>query len=259
MISIPNLEKYWTERHKHYLGLQWANDATLKAAFVGFCLEQLADVGAVLDLGCGHGEIGNLFQALGYTTHGIDICPQPGCRLAALRADIEDNAPSVLPLDAQYDLITARMVFHHLLAKPHAEIIASYLPFLKTGGHFAICEGVPPAGCEEWYAKMFALKEERLTLTLSDLITSLTDAGLNNIASKTFTLPDVSIGNWLRNSALDQATQDKIYAMHRDAPPLVKHAYRMREVKPPRSVNGIESDILCTFTYTLVRGEKTGG
>jgi ubiquinone/menaquinone biosynthesis C-methylase UbiE len=149
--------------------------------------------------------------------------------------------------DGWFDKVVARMVFHHLMPDPVAAMRECFR-VTKPGGLMVVSEGVPPdPSLKDWYARMFALKEERLTFLAEDLERLLEMGGFAPHGPIRHVTPQVSIGNWLKKSGLDAATQRQIYQMHLDMSPEGKAAYRMTVTA---------DDIRCDFTFITAVGWK---
>ena len=146
-----------------------------------------------------------------------------------------------------FDKVTARMIFHHLI-KSSDQAARECYRVLKPGGTMVLSEGVPPSrSLSDWYTRMFALKEERLTFFEEDLVALMRAGGFDIERGHTHISPQVSIGNWLRNSGLPQEQQDKIMQMHLDLDETGKQHYNMAL---------IGDDILCDFKYLVLVGRK---
>ena len=111
-----------------------------------------------------------------------------------------------------------------------------------------ISEGVPPdRSLADWYTRMFALKEERLTFFEDDLVRAMKDGGLDVIRVITHISPQISIGNWLRSSGLSQERQEMIMQMHLDLDEAGKQFYNIKLT---------EDDVLCDFKFAILVGRK---
>ena len=131
--------------------------------------------------------------------------------------------------DEVFDKFTTRMVFHHIVERSD-EAMAECYRVLKRGGRIILSEGVPPCKeVKEDYARIFRLKEDRVTFLEEDLQALLERAGFVNVEVQTIRLKHMSVRNWLSNSGLPEETQEKIFRMHADARPYFKKAYDMVE------------------------------
>ena len=101
-----------------------------------------------------------------------------------------------------FDLVTARMCFHHIAHQEKA--INETVRILKQRGKFVISEGIPPLGVRKFYTKMFKIKEKRRTYTIDDLVELLESGELKNINIEIHKMPSVSINKWLDNSGLEK-------------------------------------------------------
>ncbi len=238
-------ETDWTRRSGAYDRLQWVNDDRLLAEIVAAA----GTPRTVLDLGTGTGKVlSALRQSLGEGEFwGVDLnramldrIPEPdGLTLRCL--DIEDLGS--LPA-GHFDLVTARMVFHHTGDIDRAT--DGVVRLLRPGGRFILCEGVPPTlRCIDWYTEMFRHKEQRRTFTEVDLIHLLARHGFSEITTRTIVVRDASLNNWLENSGLPAENIAKIKHLHYAAPNFVKQDYEMRLTA---------DDCLMTWRFAVVCG-----
>jgi choline kinase/ubiquinone/menaquinone biosynthesis C-methylase UbiE len=243
-------ELFWATRSSGYERLDWASRR-------GY-LEQMVDCGqfeshhCVLDVGTGTGRVAFEVAPKVRQVIGVDISPdmlkqaqqRPGFDNVEFR--LGDTISLGLPPNS-FDRITARMVFHHLM-EDTAVAARECLRVLKPGGLIILSEGVPPhRSLEEWYTRMFALKEERLTFFEDDLACLLEQAGFEDIATYIHVSPQVSIRNWLENSGLPTTTQDEIYEMHLDLDEEQRRHYDMHV---------LPDDILVDLKFAILTGRK---
>jgi len=123
-----------------------------------------------------------------------------------------------------FDVVTARMVFHHILENTQGAMNECYR-IVRKGGRMVFSEGVPPSKeVREDYIEIFRLKEERLTFYEDDLIALMKGAGFENISLKTIVLPQMSVRNWLDNSGLSQSIKDQIFKLYVESKDYFKKA-----------------------------------
>ena len=146
-----------------------------------------------------------------------------------------------------FDIVTARMVFHHIMRDTKTAMDECYR-VLKKGGRVVLSEGIPPIPeVKNDYIKIFKLKEKRLTFLEDDLVNLMKKSGFKKIKVKEHVMKNFSISNWLMNSGAPQSKQDKIFEMHVTGSDLFKKAYKMK------IVNG---DCLIDVKNVIVVGEK---
>lgn len=242
---------YWSKRSSHFDKLNWVNNDKLLDSMLR-AMNTLDKNTKLLDAGTGTGTVLKAVHEISPDTEkvGIDICPtmlkkmdkRYGVKL------LQQDVYNLYGIENDtFDVVTARMLFHHLF-KP-LTAMSEIKRVLKPGGQCILCEGNPPnLEAREWYTEMFKYKEERVTLMESDLVNFFVEMGFVNIVSRTVILEGMSILNWLENSTENRDNNDIIYRMHRDAPDNIKHAYRMRFE---------ENDILMNWKFTIVSGEKS--
>jgi SAM-dependent methyltransferase len=98
----------------------------------------VADLGAVLDFGCGCGRVARHWGASGPEVHGcdynpvlVDWCARNLCSLRSARNELEPPLPHV---SGSFDLIYALSVFTHLDAELQGTWLDEYRRLLAPGG-----------------------------------------------------------------------------------------------------------------------------
>jgi ubiquinone/menaquinone biosynthesis C-methylase UbiE/choline kinase len=247
--TVIQIHTDWAARARRYDQLQWVNNDRLLGAMVAAATEQRAH--CVLDVGTGSGKVLlAVREALGGGEFwGVDLSPdmmrniprREGLTLRIGNVETLEGLP-----DGHFDLVTARMVFHHVDDLPRA--LRSIARVLRPGGRLIACEGVPPsARSVKWYTEMFHYKEDRRTLTEGDLIHAFARGGFREIRTDTVIMEKASLNNWLDNSGIPQRNIDVIKDMHFKAPPEIAADYDMQ------IVNG---DCLMTWRFAVVIGRK---
>ena len=242
-------QKFWAVRAEGYDQLEWASRQGYLQAFVAAGDFQPMDL--VLDVGTGTGIVAQAVSPFVAEVVGIDLSPEMLARAWASRVANEvfekgDVRRLRFP-DNWFDKVTARMVFHHLIEGGDQAMRECYR-VLKPGSVMVLSEGVPPdRSLRDWYTRMFALKEERLTFFEEDLVALMSNGGFDVEQVLTHVSPQVSISNWLRSSGLPQERQDRIMQMHLDLDERDKQHYSM-------TLTG--GDVLCDFKYVILVGRK---
>jgi phosphoenolpyruvate phosphomutase len=242
-------QEFWALRADGYGQLEWASREDYLLAFVAAGQFQPND--RVLDAGTGTGIVARAVSPLVSEVVGIDLSPKmleiARASRAANEVFEEGDVRDLHFPDNWFDKVTARMVFHHLIEKG-CQAMRECCRVLRPGGAMVLSEGVPPDySLKDWYTRMFALKEERLTFFEDDLVALMRSGGLDVEKTVVHVSPQVSIRNWLRNSGLPQERQDQIVRMHLDLDESGKQLYNM-------TITG--NDILCDFRYVTVVGRK---
>jgi len=238
----------WDLRAEKYDNLEWTNRDQYLEKFLKIC--DLKSDFSACDIGTGTGIIAQTLahycknvEAIDYSKSMLQIAKKK-----RLMDNINYNLMNAEKLELSsdiYDIVTARMCFHHIIHQEKA--IKECVRILKSGKKFVISEGIPPPGTRKFYTEMFRLKEKRRTYTIDDLVELLEHGGLRNINIEIHKMPGVSINNWLANSGKDKITCKKIYDMHLDCEDYVKKAYNMKILK---------GDIFMDWLIAIVSGEK---
>jgi ubiquinone/menaquinone biosynthesis C-methylase UbiE len=247
--SLGDIKQLWGHRARYYNCLSWAKDKGYLECFVHAGNFKSDDT--VLDVGTGTGIVAHALKNLVKNIIGIDISG------AMLKLASNRNRKNIVfkygditkpdfP-DGYFDKVTARMVFHHLGPQTHSAARQCYR-LLKHGGSMILSEGVPPHySLKDWYTRMFALKEKRLTFFKKDLVDILKKSGFHAVKTIEHTSPQMSIKNWLKNSAIPRKNQEKIFKMHLGLDARGKKMYNM---------TAAGDDVLVDFKYVIVVGEK---
>lgn len=227
--KVTQIHTDWTIRSRQYNRLQWVNNDSLL-----FGITEIAAAlrpARVLDVGTGTGKV--LFALKDTLQHGefwgIDssqsMLDKIDRKNEAVLKCVKLETTREIP-DEYFDLVTARMVFHHV--NDTAGALSNICRSLRKDGVMIICEGVPPTlRTVDWYTEMFRYKEDRKTVTEIDLINMLLRAGFEDIVTKTIVVHNCSLNNWLDNSGIPQENIDIIKRMHYEAPPYIRQDYDM--------------------------------
>lgn len=244
-------KKFWEKRAKNYDELQWTKRAEYIKAFIKMC-ETNSNMTA-LDLGTGTGTIACALSPIVKNIIGIDISMP-----MLLKAQKHNHTGNIeymiadirnLPfLDNSFNIITARMVFHHLITGINKAFTETYR-VLKPGGLFCLSEGVPPCRCvDSFYKTIFALKEKRRTFYPDELKELFIKWNFKDIKVKEHIMKHCSIKNWLQNSGqLSLETRNKIYNMHINLHKEGKKVYNMKVTS---------DDCLIDMKFIIVSGRK---
>jgi ubiquinone/menaquinone biosynthesis C-methylase UbiE/choline kinase len=247
--QLITIKTDWADRSETYNNIDWVNRGDTVSAMMA--MTDGFDVQVALDLGTGTGKIINAV----YKTfpdakcYGIDISLDMMSKMENKdKFDLREAFAEDLSCfeDNTFDLITARMVFHHIsnLDKACKEIYR----ILKPGGRLIVCEGTPPdRKSVSFYEEMFRYKEDRKTFLMDDLSNLLYKNGFSNIMVKAVFSANMSLNNWINNAGVPFRNRDIIRKMHFECEQHVKDAYNMRV---------IEDDIIMDWKFAVVCGEK---
>ena len=240
-------EQFWKVRSKAYNKLKWVNDKKYMDAFIKAA--EPNKTYKVLDVGTGTGIVAHTIAPFVKEVIGLDVSQAmlDNCNWKGNLYFVKEDIRNKLFNEGTFDLITARMVFHHILKNIGAAMNECYR-VLKNGGTFIISEGIPPhPDIRDDYEKIFKLKENRNVFLEKDLIDMMKLSGFTDIKSKEHIMRNFSVRNWLENSGLSYKKQDKIFEMHVTASPKFKKAYNLK------IING---DCLIDVKNIIITGRK---
>lgn len=239
----------WSIRAKLYNDLDWVNRDELLSAIVKIALGLNGK--KTLDLGTGTGKV---LMALKQSYpdgrfYGVDISKSMMEKIDKSEG-FDLSVGSVEQLNGfksnDFDLVTARMVFHHV--EKLEDATAQVHRVLKPGGRFILCEGNPPdLYSMNFYKEMFRFKEDRKTFLSDDLINLLVRRGFRDINCRVVVTRDMSLNNWLDKSGLPFRNVDIIKKMHRNCDSRVQQAYNMKFT---------DDDIIMDWKFSIVSGTK---
>lgn len=244
--------EYWAQRAKTYDQQEWVH-RDLLLDVIG---ESVSDLELhkcrILDAGTGTGKVLTYLRSFSGAGeyHGCDISDamleraDPAFHLQ--RADVMDLSPHYEP--GYFDVVTARMVLHHVAAP--ATAMQQFCKVLRPGGRVVICEGNPPSvRAIDFYRHMFRHKEERHVLMESDLINLLARNGFDGIVTRTVVLHDMSLKDWLDGDpTLSDHGREVITQLHWSAGPGVWEDYDMKAVEG--------GDLVMNWKFSVVSGVK---
>ncbi len=223
----------------------WVKDDDFLREFMVFASPEPYEL--VLDVGSGTGVVAKTIQHFTGLVVGLDSSFPMLSKLTTRNICPVISDITSLPFrNDSFDMITARMVLHHV--SDLGEAMKECYRVLKPEGRMIICEAVPPDyAVRGTYEKIFSLKEKRHTFYESDLINLLHYSGFEKIRLRPYYMKQVSLKNWLENSGLEKETCEKIIELHRDSDLHFKKVYNMTLR---------EEDILIDWKFALVKGIK---
>jgi SAM-dependent methyltransferase len=244
---MKKINNFWKIRSEKFDRLEWIKRENFLKSFIEFC--QPLDSFIALDLGSGTGIVTRGLSPKVNRIIGIDISKEMIDKAPRNDSNVDYqlmNAEKLSFPDEYFDLMTARMVFHHIeyLDKAMQEAYR----VLKEGRLMTMCEGVPPdKSVRERYIEIFKLKEKRHTFFQDDLVGLYERAGFRNISVKPYFMRQVSMRNWLNNSGLSDEICEEIVRLHLETDENFKKTYNMK-INP--------EDILFDWKFIFISGVK---
>lgn len=242
-------DNFWQVRSKKYNNLKWVNDDLYLNQIIATCKPKSTDL--VLDVGTGSGKVAKGLKPFVNHVIGMDISPDMMSYnnwegMSKVCGDILNPIFQY----STFDLITARMVFHHVPGVIYGLINCFNL--LKENGRLVIAESIPPSDDYEvvkWWSYVRSFKEERHTFSAKMLKSYLELVGFKNIKFQYYYQKNEmsSTKEWLANSKLPQDMQMKIFDLHKNAPSIVRKAHKMK-ITP--------DDVFCQHRHLIIYGEK---
>ncbi|MGL4731440.1 MAG: class I SAM-dependent methyltransferase [Clostridium sp.] len=229
---MKNIKTDWSQRAKTYNNIKWVNDDKTLSSMIEFCGN--INKKKILDLGTGTGKVLKMLKKHfpDGDFYGVDISKDMMKRMDKKNEfKLELSAIEDLKIfdDNTFDVLTARMVFHH--SENLNKAMSEAYRVLKPNGRLIICEGTPPnKECIDFYTEMFKYKEERHTFLLDDITNLMINNGFEKIMSETIVSRNMSLNNWVDNAGISQENVNIIKNMHFDAykNEILKNAYDMK-------------------------------
>jgi ubiquinone/menaquinone biosynthesis C-methylase UbiE len=241
--------KFWSKRAEHYKELKWITDKGLLLSILNMCEPKKKDV--VLDLGTGSGVIAQTLQPYVTQIIGMDVSNEMMNKGHwENMSKIKGNILSPIFRNNVFDIIVARMVFHHV--NPILKGLKNCYNLLKKNGKLIIAESIPPSdesNVVNWWGEVRSLKEKRIVFTPKILKEYLNYIGFKNIEYNIYTQSKEtsSTKNWLTSSGLSTKIQQQIYEFHENAPNEIKIAHKMEITN---------NDIFCQHRHIIIKGIK---
>lgn len=226
---------------------EWVQNGTYLHTFLSSI--QFSRYDRVLEVGVGTGIVLRAIHHCVAMALGLDASPEmlDIARSSGLtRLVVADAAHLPLP-DNAFDIVLARMVWHHLVGTV-ATATAECYRVLRPGGLMVLSEGVPPhPSLRRWYSRMFKLKERRLTFLPEELVALMEAAGFEVVSTWECVLTRTSVGDWLDKSGIRGLRKEAILWMHRLLSAEGKRRYNM-VIK--------QGSVYCDFKFVGIVGKK---
>jgi len=148
----------------------------------------------------------------------------------------------------KFDKVVERQSLHGLVGGGLEDAITNTHRWLKNGGVFCACEGMP------WSKKVkqhnvdeMRLLEDRLVFSPEDIKIVMEKVGFKKIKYEIICVPNQSTRNWLRARGVNKITIENILNMRRYAPDYWKKAYNAKVTK---------DDVIVDTPWFFIKGYK---
>jgi ubiquinone/menaquinone biosynthesis C-methylase UbiE len=242
---------FWKNRSEKYDHLKWVKDDIYLNKIIHICKPSKSDL--VLDIGTGSGKVAKALKPFVNHVIGMDISvDMMSYNEWEGMSKVCNDILNPIFKNEIFNLITARMVFHHV--SDLLEGLKNCFYMIKPNGRLVIAESIPPSDNEEvikWWSYVRSFKENRHTFSAQNLEVFMQLAGFANIEYEYYyqQRKKSSTKEWLSNSKLPKDKQKIIYDLHLNAPDIVKKAHKMIIDK---------DDIYCEHRHIIIRGNKNG-
>lgn len=229
------------ERHKNYHRAKWVSDAQLIESVVN-AARGLDRGGVVIDIGCG---LGNLLEVFSRSaSHCIGIDADEKMLERAIRKDnIEYKHCKAEEIDGfEADVVVARNVLHYIPGNSLAEIAGRNL---KKGGIVVLTQAVPPSlRVKPWHDQLHEMLLVNKTPTTDDMVSFCRLANFKDIQSQ-FCFHQMNVNEWLDARAENDPMKEKVLEHH-------KKLSSFAEYEP----EFVENDVTITVRFAIVSGIK---
>lgn len=215
--------RMWSNGHRadEYRNLVWVSNENLLAAVVDSAGLNHMPIKLAVDLGTGAGAVASVLARHAERVIGIDISRDMLRKAGELPENVSLTVGNVTAVDLPSEcaeVVTMRMVAHHLLPEDFSLAIKEGMRILKPGGRFVAVEYVVPnQQALPFEREVFDMKErgrrlwtgEQLMEEVANYVRGwgYTDADLELYWA---TLAQYSVRDWLGKSGLPKQIQTKI-------------------------------------------------
>lgn len=249
-------------RAENYSKLGWSQNNELLSFLVDQLSLQPTDV--VIDMATGNGVVAQALLERLAEVVAFDISP---AMMANMKPEVAEKTQksqasiTELPYASNSaDIMTARMVFHHLTSEQIVQALKEATRVLKPGGKCMVVEYVSTnEECLQVERQVFDIKEKNRQLWTANGMKSifleyLEEAKIKDNVSlrvSTTVLQQYSVMNWLMNANMAEQEIDKIIKLYLESSDSFKEATQMTIVY---DINGALSDILMdrVFAHLII-------
>lgn len=132
-----------------------------------------------LDVGCGKGELLHFLQPDFKQVAGCDVSEAMLRRITGIEARIQKDSLRIPFGDAEFDLVTAVCVYHHVAPACRATLTAEIARVLRPGGTFCMIEHNPFNPVTRLIVSRTPVDADAILLSAADASRLASAAGLN--------------------------------------------------------------------------------
>lgn len=207
-----------------YEKLGWVGAQGLQGKMLEVC--DLHGDEVVVDVGTGSGEIAGLLSPKAGRVYAFDYSAEMLSRANGnlSRANVEvvrGSAEALFFPSESVDLVTARMVYHHLTDEQITRALGESFRVLKPGGKLVVNEYVAVDDeVRAFEREVFDVKEKGRHLWTGEELGSLVAERLggDGVEVDYGVMPQYSVRDWMGKSGLSPTIQDEVLGLYVDSP-----------------------------------------
>ncbi len=221
-IGAFDAKKLWEIRSNGYSDLGWVKNGGLQEKMLEVC--NVGSESVVLDVGTGSGEIAGLMSPFARAVLAFDYSREmlnqaEGHFSSENIFVVQGSADRLFVPSESIDVVTARMVYHHLTDEQIAKSVGESLRVLKGGGRLVINEYVATDDVVLNFERdVFEIKESgRHLWTGKRLGQMISELSGREVKIGWAVLPKYSVKNWMGKSGLSEEIQRAVLNLYLSA------------------------------------------